>query len=381
MDAPAAGTGSNGFMEMVKQYLPNLSQSAEGDVPWYTLWWVQLIIYVVILSITIILLIWVPGKASKTLLFFAGVALTILAAILLNLDYTGMQNQESVPGGKPSSSAFTEQDVQYNPPHHIQSGEHQNSGAPPNSALAAGLQPMEQEVSVANERQNLAVNAPFVGHGNNTGAGSRYMADMSVPENERPPGMNAAGKAMPEDHVLRQRQAVEANLLEPFVKKGPGNRQTPGYELQARPEEFSSASIDPDLIQDPIIGDGLVPQDFKYSKDNVSRSEIINDVTVPPNQKGSSGQASPPDSYLTYYNQAQEFQDAIKGAEEDFYGRNEVRRAQELQWGLQKQEDPMQNAARTANGFTQLQNLAAQHTPLRRDPSLLDPPGFVSEPK
>lgn len=398
--------------------------SPVGQVPWYYEWWGQLIIYLIIAGITVVLLIWVPGKIGKTLVFLSGLTSTLLTGILLNYFYVTQQpayqvpewlrqlaNRSKVTGKAGQSEGFNgrpkadggAQGMQETRNTGPQGYNGQQGAAQPTSPQSPAVNPAAIKSSspttsagpqTVSSATSAAINAPFVGQ---AGAGSngpantmngqydgaysafpQHVEDMSVPQQERGHAPPAGGLAMPPDHPLQRRQAAEASTLEPFVQQGPGNLQTPGYQLNARPEDFSSASIDPDLIQDPMIGDGIVPQDARYSKPNVAHSEVISDVRVPPGAREGQAQGNA-DSYSTYYEHSQDFKDAIKGAEEDFYGRNEVRRAQELNWGLQRQQDPLRNAAQTANGFTQLQNLAAQHTPLRRDPSLLDPPGFVSE--
>jgi hypothetical protein len=400
------------------------------QLPWYYEWWGQLIIYLIIAGITVVLLIWVPGKIGKTLVFLSGLTATLLTGILLNYFYVTQQPAYQVPewlrqlanrskvtgkagqaerhAGRPIANVGAQgMPESRNNGHYVGSGQQgyngQQGAAQSTAPNSPGANPASANTSLpktsagsqtASSATSPAINAPFVGQagpGSNAPANTmngqydgaysafpQHLEDMSVPQQERGHAPPAGGRAMPPDHPLQRRQAAEASTLEPFVQQGPGNLQTPGYQLNARPEDFSSASIDPDLIQDPMIGDGIVPQDARYSKPNVAHSEVISDVRVPPRAREGQAQGNA-DSYSTYYEHSQDFKDAIKGAEEDFYGRNEVRRAQELNWGLQKQQDPLRNAAQTANGFTQLQNLAAQHTPLRRDPSLLDPPGFVSE--
>lgn len=207
------------------------------------------------------------------------------------------------------------------------------------------------------------------------------LPDITSPEAGRAP--ESSVRPLPVQHPLA---IPRVRVQEPFVKLPEGANTEVELALQQQTAtkdtfsavpsllqegaSFSSATVpvpaaptavsdmDQDLVDDPVRGDGYRPPE--------NPAEVQARLgMLPPGMREAALQKPMLQPRLTEHS--------------DFYHRK--RRQYSQHWLLTKemQEDPWKIWARTGGGFTQLQNLAAQHTVLRRDPNLLEPPGYVRD--
>jgi len=214
---------------------------------------------------------------------------------------------------------------------------------------------------------------PGQGAPRSDGFGSmRYQADVAASESDRIERQDreaqdapvrifeplTATRAMPADHPLMNRVRFE----EPFARPGVTVGQRPhdlNFELPPVPgpeggpagvdprSQFSSATIDNSVISDMVQGSGVRPPLLAPPVPNSQR--LWND-------------GQPRD---------------LPPSDDDFYGRNAFQKRRQFEYSLNRQVDPLQLGP--AAELNALQNLAYQTTRMRRDPNMLDPPGFFPE--